>query len=350
MPRTILEIPESLVEDVKLHGVHPKDVVIYANSLCNLRCKHCYVGNDLLAKRIYYSAESIARFLRTAEPLSRVTVLGGEPFLHPAISRILTAIGEAEISERRVTTNLTRPVRSHTRQLRDYSIRVCVSIDGHEESIHDAIRGPGAFCQTVENLQILLSADVDVEITHTVTNLTIESLPNLIAFCKSLGVKRLNLHKISERGNATTSRHLLLAPERWVDLRQRLRSWARPNGSLLIRYEVTHVTREEFLGLLEAGQYRHHAIGSFYDDEGGQRVVLYPDGKVYLSSEAFGTDSEIGRISNAGFTFNENPQNELTLVQQHGEAFSVSMIDERLQGTSDYPVVLSVSFRESVNV
>src|SRR5205823_4881088 len=74
-------------------GINPTDLVLYINSQCNLRCSHCYVGNELLNASVYYSLASILDFIADLPPLDRVTVLGGEPFYHPRLREVVEALG-----------------------------------------------------------------------------------------------------------------------------------------------------------------------------------------------------------------------------------------------------------------
>jgi sulfatase maturation enzyme AslB (radical SAM superfamily) len=264
--------------------------------------------------------------------------------LHPGFPKIGRAFADHPCIERRITTNLTTLSSEALEMLRGGSFRVCVSLDGHVASVHDAIRGRGAFDRTVANLRIVVGASVDVEVTHTLTSHNIDYFWEVVALCKQLGARRLNLHRVSLRGNAIANHELDVKATRWRTLTREIEQRSEEGDhKLLVRYEVGFATEEEFRALVARGEYRHHSEGSFYSTSGGHRVVIFPNGRLYVSSEAFGTNSHIGEIVNGRFIYNDSPDNELAISKSAG--FSTSMINHRIAGDELYPRPLSVSYR-----
>ena len=344
-----IEIPSGLLEDLHAIGIDPTDIVLYVNAGCNLRCKHCYVGNPLLNSAVYYSAESVRHFIGELPRLDRITVLGGEPFLHPQLIEIIDTLGGHTCKERRITTNLTIYRDDIISTLKAAQFRVCVSVDGHTPTLHDALRGRDAFSRTIKNLQMLTGEGVDVEVTHTVTEQNLDSFWDLVALCKSIGVKRLNLHRVSLRGNALENRHLDVSASRWRGLTDAIEKRSNTcSGGLSLRYEVGFVTESEYEHLRATGQYDHHSRASYYSPEGGARVVIFPNQRVYISSEAFGTNSYVGDFSSGRFEFNESPENELLSSEREG--FNTNTINKEIVGDKSYPIPLSVSYRRTVTI
>ncbi|SHJ39522.1 hypothetical protein SAMN02745163_01858 [Clostridium cavendishii DSM 21758] len=70
------------------------------NSICNLNCKHCvqYINNYPLHARGNVSAETICRdidlFLDMVDSVGTISVMGGETFMHPDISKIARKFSE----------------------------------------------------------------------------------------------------------------------------------------------------------------------------------------------------------------------------------------------------------------
>jgi len=340
-------LSNNLYSEIKELGVFPTDLVLYINSSCNLRCKHCYVGNDLLDSNIQYDTASIVKFLNDFEELERVTVLGGEPFLHPGLEEVLSALLRFTEAEKRMTTNLTQLRASVLEVVQRAGMRLCVSLDGHDRATHDKVRGGGAFDATVENLIALVEQGLDIEVTHTLTSENIDSFESLLGLCFELGIVRLNLHRTSLRGNALLNRNLDVAPTRW----RKLVDWLEERGSevqtgseqeVFVRYEVGFATDKEYRDLVDGG-YSHHAQGSYYSNKGGQRIVVYPDQKLYVSSEAFGGDAFIGEFKNGCLNVNQNRVNELFASESSG--FELSSLNSELNGDEFFRHVLSVSYR-----
>lgn len=100
---------------------------------------------------------------------------------------------------------------------------------------------------------------------------------------------------------------------------------------------------KEFQDLLLNGGYHHHYQRSFYATEWGQRIVIYPDKKLYVSSEAFGTESHIGHISAGTFHYNEGNQNEMRGASSH-------LMSREIGVEQNQYSTLSVSFKKTLYI
>jgi len=189
-----------------------------------------------------------------------------------------------------------------------------------------------------------------MEITHTVTNKTAAVFDDLISLLRSLKVYRLNLHKVSAQGNALQNRNLVMSAFEWrsfVDAK--LTTGVRgevQRPSISVRYPLLFASESEY-EQLKRGDYHHHVIRSYYSSR-GHRVVLYCNGEVFISSEAFGTDAFIGRIVEGRFIPNSTARNEMKLAEREG--FQVSDINFEIKGDSAFPIPLSFSYRRTVSV
>ncbi len=344
-----IEIPNNFVAQLTDIGLVPRDIVLHINSQCNLRCTYCYIGNHLLDQAFYYTTSSIINFIRDLPPLDRITVLGGEPLLHPGIKNIVEVIKNHSCKERRISTNLTILNEDYLSSLKENKFRICVSLDGQSPHQHDMVRGKGAFEKTTRNLKRAIKLGHDIEVTHTVSNKNIDSFWSFVNFCKSIGVNRLNLHRVSLRGNALTDRTLNVEPTQWRRFIKEIEAKSKQDpGNLRIRYEIGFVTSTEYAELLENKNYKHLSQHSYYSDTGGQRIVIYPNKKIYISSEAFGTDSYIGDIQNGYFKCNTSEKSELIISKK--TEFNISSINNVFKGDNNYPIPLSVSYRRSAYI
>ncbi len=181
------------------------DVVLYVNSSCNLRCKHCYIGNELLDSNNVVDSSDLCEFIREFSSLSCITILGGEPLLHRGINDVLQAALDVPIGDRRITTNLTEFFFFDHKRFVGRPFTLAVSLDGADSVSHDFIRGSGMFDKTVRNLRTVVEEGFDIEVSHTITRRNISAFEELIALCKSLRVRKLNLHKVSLQGNAQSN-------------------------------------------------------------------------------------------------------------------------------------------------
>lgn len=342
-------IPYDLKNILEQNAINVGDIVLYITGKCNLRCKHCYIGNELLNKNQFYSMESILYTLENFLPLDRLTIIGGEPFLHPNITKLLSKISTMSIKEKRISTNLTYLPAEIISELPIKGIRFCVSIDSHKKIGHNFLRGNGVFEEMLKNLKLLVNKGCDIEINHTVTRININDITKLINFLKLHGIKRLNLHLLSIMGNANNHHYLKVSPTKWRKLISFLRENNSINGTLSIRYELAYATSEEYNKLQNQNLYKHHSEGSFYTENTTKhRIVIYPDKKIYISSEAFSTESYIAQFVKDKTLFNSEKTNEIFLSKN--ATFNISDIRNTRTGDKQYPIALSVSYRESVKI
>jgi radical SAM protein with 4Fe4S-binding SPASM domain len=145
----------------------PEELGIQLTYGCNLRCRHCYQWNDRgFFHRITNGNHPgdrdldialVEKLLReTRERQSRLYLWGGEPLVHrewEAIARLLekdqrwaVLCTNGLLLESKLASIL--PISS--------KLALLVSLDGFREE-HDAIRGPGTFNRTMENLDTYLS-------------------------------------------------------------------------------------------------------------------------------------------------------------------------------------------------
>jgi sulfatase maturation enzyme AslB (radical SAM superfamily) len=82
MPRN-MNVPEPERIDRVAYGRF-RNVYLYVTEACQLRCEHCYMG-ERLDRALKMPLPQIVDTLRTWRRMggSKLTVLGGEPTLHP---------------------------------------------------------------------------------------------------------------------------------------------------------------------------------------------------------------------------------------------------------------------------
>lgn len=133
-------------------------------TICNIRCAHCFISCSPTNHAFgFLSLDQIERRLEESVSLGvrEYYFTGGEPFIHPQISEILSlalAYGP--------TTVLTNGMLLKQRQLESlaaaaaasrYSLEFRVSIDGFDAATHDAIRGPRSFAAAMGGVRRLLA-------------------------------------------------------------------------------------------------------------------------------------------------------------------------------------------------
>ncbi len=133
-------------------------------TLCNITCVNCYIEsspvNDAL---VYLTQPEVARFLdeaAVAHPeLVEIGFTGGEPFLNPdmiAMADLALSRGYRVL----ILTNAMRPMMRPRMQAGLRDLVACfgdrlvlrVSLDHHTAALHDGLRGPGSFAETLRGM------------------------------------------------------------------------------------------------------------------------------------------------------------------------------------------------------
>jgi sulfatase maturation enzyme AslB (radical SAM superfamily) len=145
----------SLDSDGSDEGKMPRGSIVAIQLLimgsCNLACSYCYAsrgefsnpspGRRFMSTDTVYKAMKFA--MRNAAPAITVSLLGGEPLLHPNFVEIVEAVYEGVPSNVSisvsVSTNGTVFRSDISECLKKFSVKVSVSVDGSQEA-HDSQR------------------------------------------------------------------------------------------------------------------------------------------------------------------------------------------------------------------
>ncbi|MBN1317073.1 MAG: radical SAM protein [Anaerolineales bacterium] len=194
----------------------PAEVSYFVNNVCNLCCRHCYVGyNEQRGSLAFADWKAVFGDLIEAGAHTFGNV-GKEPLLSWPTARGLLEYFREQRQARPylrcgLVTNLTLLDDMRAKELAtaapDY---VDVSLDGNE-TIHDLIRGEGTFATTMGNLAKLVELGVGdhVFISFTLNSENVGTLPALAEALCDLGIRRLLISPYV----SLDSRDPLLLPE-----------------------------------------------------------------------------------------------------------------------------------------
>lgn len=132
-----------------------RNVYVYITEACQLRCSGCYMG-ERLERALKMPFEQIETTLILWRQMggSKLTILGGEPTLHPRYEdtiRLANALGYEHV----ITTSngLAKANRKFRRLEPGDFAYVQISVDGGSAATHDAVRGAGKFDETLETVK-----------------------------------------------------------------------------------------------------------------------------------------------------------------------------------------------------
>ena len=192
---------------------------------CNLDCVHCSRG----ARRPTEISQEltlpeITRLIGQLRGTKVISVMGGEPFLRPDILHLLGRFAESE-PEIDIVTNLTHLEDSHIAVLAAPNLSLVVSLDGVCASTHDAIRGPGSFADTRQNLFRLAAAGLCAKVTLSMSVMLSNrrEVSKMLQFGAELGISSFHFPRLKCEGNAKKNwKRIALSVDDEVDLMETL--------------------------------------------------------------------------------------------------------------------------------
>ncbi len=175
---------------------------------CNLRCKHCYIGEEIPRELPVQGIRSALREFEEMQGL-RVLVTGGEPLLHTNFGEVNDML--PDFSVRKVLfTNALLIKKDILKSLNVEEIRV--SIDGLEIA-HDALRGAGTFARSMDAVRRALDAGFEVSVATMVHSGNLGDFDDMERLFRSLGIKDWTVDVPSAAGRLKDNREFLLNPE-----------------------------------------------------------------------------------------------------------------------------------------
>ncbi|GGM68130.1 hypothetical protein GCM10012275_43350 [Longimycelium tulufanense] len=271
-----------------------RNLYVYLTTACQLRCAHCYMGERLEEAR-KMSWETLTRTLRTWRQMgsAKVTLLGGEPTLHPRFVdaiRYANALGYEHVI---TTTNGLNPAIRKLRTLAPSEFAyVQVSVDGGSPDTHDRVRGTGCFAETMLNIAELAERGFDTRIICTVNTINARDCLRLLDLADQMHVSLVKFHVFSTIGHGAAAASAAMPPREWIEFYEHLEQIA-PRYRTRVSYQPTYARRERIAEFAAAG-YRG-CIGRTLD-----RMSIFPDGRGYVCSYLFDTDLNLVQVADDG--------------------------------------------------
>lgn len=248
---------------------------VYLNLNCNLRCKHCFVGNEL-EKKINFEKKSLYNLLEYSKNkgVDKLTFLGGEPTIYPNVLEVLKKAESLNFKEIRIVTNGTAPL---TKIINAYSNAkskptIIFSIDSVNEETHNKIRGIHTFKKLMDNIKLANKFKFKIAGITSINKYNQSEVLEILDFAEHNNIKYLNFHLVNKRGFATDD--IVLSPKIWLDIRQKV-----IDHSINLNYPIKF--DRKFIKLKELQNISAYYDQCFVNEEQDGNIMALPDGRVY---------------------------------------------------------------------
>lgn len=162
----------------------PLELNIHITDKCNLQCTYCY-SNFYKRHNADISKENIFRIVDTFIEMGviEISLIGGEPFLHPDFPSIVDYIKSRGLFCSAVTNGYF--IHRHIETARKLDM-VCVSLDGPEE-INDITRGKGSYKGAIDGLKVLHENSINRSIRSTLQRHNLDYIEEMMQIALDYG-------------------------------------------------------------------------------------------------------------------------------------------------------------------
>jgi radical SAM protein with 4Fe4S-binding SPASM domain len=192
-----------------------RKALVQIDERCNLHCAHCFVSASKVGMVMPYGDICDTLIPRLSEcRVSRVTLTGGEPTIHPEFTGVVRAFRAAGMAVG-ICTNGTTLTDMHITELAGIGgVHVNVSLDGFRPESHGLFRGDRAsFRTTVTTVHALAKAGLLQGLLCTPNTLAEEAeYRELCEFAASNGAAYVLMNPLSSMGRGVRAQRKLASP------------------------------------------------------------------------------------------------------------------------------------------
>ncbi|MFG2144151.1 radical SAM protein [Streptomyces sp. NPDC048696] len=196
---------------------HPhRKALIQIDERCNEKCAHCFVSATKRGESMPLDGIRTRLLPQLVKArVTRVTLTGGEPFVHPDLIEIAALFREAGMGVG-ICTNATIVTGQQIKDLVEIGdVHMNVSLDGFSAHSHGRFRGrPEGFEETVETVKRFAAAGILQGLLCTPNNLAEDTeYAELCRFAVDQGAKYVLMNPLGSMGRGENSMRKLRSPD-----------------------------------------------------------------------------------------------------------------------------------------
>jgi len=184
-------------------------ILVYWESTiaCDLACTHCRAEAISTANPLQLTTDEVKSFFREIRTFGErraphLVITGGDPLQRADLFELIGYARELGITVSVTPAASPRLTREVMRQLKDSGVEsLALSLDGSDAAGHDSRRGvPGTFKRTIDAIRNAGEVGLPLQINTTVTQATLEDLPEIYELLCGLTIERWALFFLISTG------------------------------------------------------------------------------------------------------------------------------------------------------
>jgi radical SAM protein with 4Fe4S-binding SPASM domain len=193
---------------LKAHEPSLRYLELQITSKCNLKCKHCYIGDADLSELSLTQVKNILTEFEEMQGL-RVLITGGEPLVHSKFREINEMLPDFFLRKVLFSNGLLLN-KSILGYLNVNEIQI--SIDGLEAA-HDSLRGRGAYKAALKAARLAIDSGFEVSIATMVHRKNLDDFDEMDRLFKRMGVRDWTVDIPCKTGRLNYNNEFHLSPE-----------------------------------------------------------------------------------------------------------------------------------------
>ncbi len=171
---------------------------------CNINCSHCYNQRRESAELTTAEWKKIIQTLWD-KGIPHIDFTGGEPTLRDDLVDLVTYAEDLGLITGLLTNGVRLADKAYVRRLKQAGLDyVQVTLESHQEEIHNRMVASDSFRLTVQGIRNLIEQGIHVLTNSTITQTNSSAIEEIVPFLKKLGVESFAVNSIIKAGK---SRH-----------------------------------------------------------------------------------------------------------------------------------------------
>lgn len=182
-----------------------ENVTINLTTGCNLNCRTCYVPQESRTPA-KLEVDRLLPFLEDLRPCfspaATLSLLGGEPFLHPQGVLEIGRWAKRHQLTCNVSTNGTVLPDGLLPPLADAGLKVQVSLDGATAETNDTIRGAGTFARATATVRRLVTSGIPTTLCMVCCRENLAEIPAYFRLARDWEAEQVRFIPLKQLGNS----------------------------------------------------------------------------------------------------------------------------------------------------